>query len=131
MAITFHPKPNHLLACDFTTGFQPPEMVKVRTVVVISVDNAQICTVVPLSSTPPEPVRLWHHQMDKSSLLPSMPLLWVKGDCVQTVALRRLDRVRSRDSAGKRVYLANMVSSDDLAAVRLCVAHWLGLSGIP
>ena len=36
MPITFHPSPGTVLICDFTTGFQPPEMVKRRHVVVVS-----------------------------------------------------------------------------------------------
>lgn len=44
-----------VLICDFTTGFQAPEMVKKRPVVVVSPRRriGQVCTVVPLSSVAP------------------------------------------------------------------------------
>ncbi len=35
MPISFHPRAGRMFMCDFS-GFQPPEMVKVRPVVVIS-----------------------------------------------------------------------------------------------
>ena len=54
--ITFHPKPGHVLICDFNTGFRPPEMVKKRPVVVISESRQQLVTVVPLSTTEPNPI---------------------------------------------------------------------------
>lgn len=36
MALRFHPKPGTILMCDFDTGFQVPEMVKKRPVIVLS-----------------------------------------------------------------------------------------------
>ena len=58
--LTFHPKPGTLLICDFDRGFKAPEMVKKRPVVVISPrrrkSTPQLCTVVPLSSSAPNPV---------------------------------------------------------------------------
>ncbi len=58
--LTFHPKPDTLLICDFDRGFKAPEMVKKRPVVVISPrrrkSTPQLCTVVPLSSSAPNPV---------------------------------------------------------------------------
>jgi hypothetical protein len=29
MPLTFHPKPGTIVICDYSTGFRPPEMVKV------------------------------------------------------------------------------------------------------
>ncbi len=58
MPLTFSPRPGEIVICDFSTGFRPPEMVKVRPVVVISPRRrtSQLVTVVPLSTTPPDPV---------------------------------------------------------------------------
>ena len=70
--LTFHPKPGTLLICDFDTGFKAPEMIKKRPVVVISPRRrgsvAQLCTVVPLSTTAPDPVERFHHRMNPKSL---------------------------------------------------------------
>ena len=43
--LPFQPKPGMLLMCDFDTGFRPPEMVKVRPVVVISPGRKRILIV--------------------------------------------------------------------------------------
>ena len=40
--------------CDFRTGFKPPEMVKMRPVVVVSGKRTGVGTVVPLSATAPQ-----------------------------------------------------------------------------
>ena len=48
---------------------------------------------------------------------------------VTAVSLERLDRVRiGRDRHGKRIYVADPVTSEDLAAIRRCVMFALGLS---
>ena len=53
MGLRFQPKPGMVLICDFR-GFEPPEMVKRRPVVVIASnpDRDQLVTVVPLSKSP-------------------------------------------------------------------------------
>lgn len=51
----YFPKQSHVLKCDFK-GFVAPEMIKVRPVVIISPSSrhgVRLCTVVPLSTTPP------------------------------------------------------------------------------
>lgn len=66
MALTFHPKPGMALMCDFNTGFVAPEMIKKRPVVVVSPRprrSNQLCTIVPLSTTRPDPVEPYHHCM--------------------------------------------------------------------
>ena len=112
-----------LLICDFDTGFKAPEMVKKRPVVVISPRRrrsvAQLCTVVPLSTTAPDPVERFHHRMNPKSL----PVLlrsqdtWAKCDMLYTVSLNRLDRVRVT-TGGKRTYSAPQVLAEDLDAIR-------------
>ncbi|MEE8057670.1 MAG: type II toxin-antitoxin system PemK/MazF family toxin [Pseudomonadales bacterium] len=60
-----------MLCCDFSKGFQPPEMVKVRPVIVITPQlpgRPGLCTVVPISSVEPKPMQAYHHKMDPNSL---------------------------------------------------------------
>jgi mRNA interferase MazF len=55
MSLTFHPDAGTIVICDYSTGFQPPEMVKVRPVVVVSPRRrgSQLVTVVPISRGKP------------------------------------------------------------------------------
>ena len=65
MAITFHPKPGQVLFCDFS-GYVFPEIVKTRPVVVVSPSHLArpgLVTVVPLSTTVPDPVRSYHYKL--------------------------------------------------------------------
>jgi mRNA interferase MazF len=130
-SINFHPKPGHILICDFNTGFQPPEMIKKRPVVVISKCRQQLVTVVPLSATEPNPLEKWHHELTDSSLPVSLrgKRHWAKCDMIATVAFGRLDRVciGKHPTTGKRMYQSYLVSSEDFAAIQRAVLHALGL----
>jgi len=56
MAINEHPVSGTILMCNFAPGFQQPEMVKRRPVIVISPKISRrpnLCTVVALSTTAP------------------------------------------------------------------------------
>ncbi|MFK5216451.1 type II toxin-antitoxin system PemK/MazF family toxin [Glaesserella parasuis] len=57
MALKYQPKEKAVVMCDFS-GFIAPEMVKTRPVVVISKHkkNSELVTIVPLSTTKPEPL---------------------------------------------------------------------------
>ena len=129
LMLPFQPKPGTLLMCDFDTGFMPPEMVKKRPVVVISPrrrrSRVPLCTVVPLSSTAPNPVEPFHHRMNLQSLPVGFHAgeSWAKCDMLYTVSLARLDRVK----VGPRRYLAPQIRADDLAAIRrgVIIALWL------
>jgi uncharacterized protein YifN (PemK superfamily) len=107
MPLNFHPAPGLILICDFTTGFQPPEMVKKRPVVVISPRrrNGQLVTVVPLSSVEPIPSEPWHHKLVDGTYPLARSPMWAKCDMVQTVGTFRLDRVMTKDINGKRAYM--------------------------
>ncbi len=132
MALTFHPKAGTVLICDFTTGFKPPEMVKKRPVVVISKSRQELVTVVPLSTTAPDPVEKWHHVLADSSLPTCLrgKRHCAKGDVIMTVAFSRLDRVKSgqHPTTGKRMYVTHVVNPEDLAAIQRAVLAALGLS---
>lgn len=132
MALHHHPRTGSVLVCDFDTGFRPPEIVKVRPVVVVSrFREDRLCTVVPLSTTPPFPVEAWHHQLSRESL-PNRYRndgAWAKCDMLYTVSLERLDRVLDgRDHLGRRLYVARSVTRHDLAAIHSCIRHALGLA---
>jgi len=121
-----------VLMCDFSTGFKPPEMVKVRPVIVVSPQrhNRDTCIVVPLSSTEPDPIESFHHKLDPLSLPSKLraETSWVKGDMITAVALHRLDRVRNgRSAAGARLYVSHKVTPIDWAATQHAVAIALGM----
>jgi uncharacterized protein YifN (PemK superfamily) len=136
MPITFKPSIGMVLMCNFDTGFRPPEMVKIRPVVVLSHQrhNSQTCVVVPLSTTAPATATGVHHKIDPLSLparLRKRSAAWAKCDMVTTVGLERLDRVKDgRDAAGKRRYVAQSVTLDDLLAIRRAVLVSLGLGAL-
>lgn len=136
MTLPFHPHPATLLICDFDTGFRPPEIVKKRPVVVVSPRRRRgsgLCTVVPLSSTPPEVVEDFHHRMSMDSLVGKLRRkeTWAKCDLLYTVSLERLDRVLvGKNQDGRRQYRAPRVTPDDFAAILQGVKAGLGLDGI-
>jgi uncharacterized protein YifN (PemK superfamily) len=123
MPLTFHPGVGAIVICDFSTGFRPPEMVKLRPVVIISPRRrrALTVTVVPLSSSMPEIVEPWHYPIAPGVYPPARGSLWAKADMVTTVALDRLDRVMTRDSNRRRVYGIFQLSSHDVAGLHLAV----------
>ncbi|EBA5557913.1 type II toxin-antitoxin system PemK/MazF family toxin [Salmonella enterica] len=90
--LTFQPKPNTIVMCDFS-GFISPEMVKKRPVIVIkkSKDNPKLVTIVPFSTTEPHDVSELHVAVEGP--LDGKPA-WVKCDMITTVCLERLDRFR-------------------------------------
>jgi len=130
MPLTFHPGAGVIVICDFGTGFRPPEMVKVRPVVILSPRrrSSQLVTVVPLSSVSPTPPEPWHHQLAESVYPPARSPMWAKCDMVLTVALTRLDRVRGKDAIGRRVYFTPQLSVAEMTAIRTGVKAALGLS---
>ena len=123
MPLLFNPEPGMILFCDFDTGFMPPEMVKNRPVVVISPRRRRgtgLCTVVPLSTTRPEPLEPFHHQMDPDSLpgtLSDRPT-WAKCDVLATVSLKRMDRIKNINAEGKARYIARKVTDEDFLAIQ-------------
>ena len=133
MALPFRPEPGTVLMCNFDTGFKPPEMVKVRPVVVVSPrrrHGAALCTVIPLSTTPPAPVEPHHHCLDPASLPGQLARkqTWAKCDMLYTVSLERLDRVRvGRSGDGRRRYVVQSITGADWKAIRKCITIGLGL----
>ncbi|WP_434624366.1 type II toxin-antitoxin system PemK/MazF family toxin [Azospirillum sp. B2RO_4] len=124
MPITFHPRRGSILICDFDTGFQPPEMIKVRPVVVVSARRRRgpgLCTVVPLSSVEPDPLEPYHHQLSPIAYPPARGAIWAKCDMAVTVSCARLDRVKVKLPNGQRQYLVYTMPADDMTAIDDCL----------
>ena len=134
MPIQFDPPAGTVLLCDYSTGFRAPEMVKRRPVLVISPrlrHRRGLCTVVPLSTTPPNHPQAHHHRL-RLPVSPPAPWdeseVWAKADMLATVSFERLDLFRTpRAPYGRRRDVMVRVAPGDLLAVRTCVAHALGL----
>jgi uncharacterized protein YifN (PemK superfamily) len=130
--ITFHPKKGTILCCDFSKGFEPPEMVKIRPVIVITPQlpgRPGLCTVVPISSVEPNPMQLYHHKVDPASLTPKLQATecWAKCDMLYTVGLHRLDRFREKEQGGKRIYVTGTATDADIQAIEVAILNGLGL----
>ena len=127
MAIQFFPRAGQILVCDFS-GFQPPEMCKVRPIIVVSPrlpHRSEIVTVVPISTTAPKHelpyvVRLSkNYHPDEADDVPC----WAKCDMVLNVGRFRLNGFK----IGRRRWETPHANGDDLAAVRRGVIHGLGM----
>ncbi len=127
MPLLYQPKEGSVLICDFR-GYEVPEMIKVRPVVVIRKhkSNSMLVTVVPLSTTAPDRI-LDHHLELQSHLQGASPVCWAKCDMVATVSLSRLDRIRSRDRQGKRIYVISQLETDEFYAIKVAVRSALGV----
>lgn len=133
MPIQYLPTPATIVLCDFSKGFEKPEMVKKRPAVVISPrlprrDN--LCAVVGLSGTEsPYPVA-YQCKLELDAPLPDpfpYAVWWVKADLIVTVGLKRLDLFRTqRDQSGKRKFLSPKVKPEDFVRIQACVLHGLG-----
>lgn len=114
-----------VLICDFR-GYEPPEITKARPVVVISTHALRrqgLVTVVPLSTTAPDPTMPCHLLLSATELPGIERSLWVKGDLVAAVSIRRLDRVH----LGRGRYGVGQVSVDTIRRIRRCVLFGLGI----
>lgn len=124
----YYPRPGDVLVCDYSTGFIVPEMVKHRPAIVVSGrerHHGRLCTVVPLSATPPAKVETWHHKVTVH--IPGWEgetERWAKCDMLATVSFQRLDKPHTHSRNG-RVYHTTRVQPGDLAAIRRAVLAYL------
>jgi len=125
--------------CNFGEGFQAPEMVKNRPVVVLSPKLKRcsgLCTVVPISTVLPDPMEKWHYKLPQASL-PNAKLFigkqsWVKGDMIYRVSFHRLDRIRiGKDGNGKRLYFDQRLGKEQMKNIYACVLNSLNLEHLP
>ena len=134
MAIQFHPEQGTILICDFQ-GFKAPEMVKRRPVVVVSPRlhrRGNLCSIVPLSTTPPQQMAPYHFRLHTTPALPApydADFHWVKADMIYTVSFSRLFLpFDGKDEGGNRIYDVRVVDQADLLQIQQCVLHGLGLT---
>ncbi len=133
--LRYHPETGTILICDFR-GMEAPEMVKRRPVIVVSPRlrrRSGLCTVVPMSTTPPEPPRAWHYRLRLDRPLPrpyDATHHWVKADMVYTVSFSRLRLPFKRKSNGAREYDVRVLDDADMRRVRECMLHALGLTSL-
>lgn len=128
--IDWQPQAGQILICHFGLGFQPPEMVKTRPVIVISPKVApwtKLCIVVPISSVAPNPVLDYHFKLPKG-LVPSEKYeeSWIKGDTIMAVGCHRLDRIKT----GFRNYVSPVAPGEVLREVKRCVLHAVGMRSL-
>lgn len=138
MPLNYHPVLGEVVLCDYSGGFVLPEMVKHRPVVIISPrlrrrDN--LATVVPLSTTTPNPAEPHHCRIMLAVPLPApfdSPEMWAKCDMLCTVSLARLDRFRDGRVAGRnaRRFRTGKVDAAQMVAIRRATLHALGLSSL-
>ncbi len=112
--------------CDLR-DFVPPEMDKIRPVVVISPrlsNRGEIVTIVPVSTQEPHAPAKYHVQLSKNyhPREPDQPGMWAKCDMVMNLSRSRLDGFK----VGRRRWELPVISAEDLAAVRLGVFYGLG-----
>lgn len=133
MALQYHPDPGTIVICDFA-GFVEPEMIKRRPAVVISPRLRRregLCTIVPLSTTPPAGAMPYHLRLDLDPPLPkpyTARTCWVKGDMFCTVSFARLRLpFKGRGLDGKRIYETRVLDPETLRKIQACAMHALGL----
>jgi len=134
MPLQMHPEQGTIVICDFK-GFVAPEMVKRRPALIISPRlrrRQRLCTVIPLSTTAPNPVEAYHHKLHVDPVLPrpyNAPFHWVKADMVYTVSFERLFLpFEKKDGNGKRIYDIRIIDKADLLKIQQCMLHGLGLT---
>ena len=115
--------------CDFA-GFRAPEIVKVRPIVIVSPNHIRrpgLVTVVPLSTTDPDPVEPYHYHL-LGAPVPGSPAtnVWAKCDLVCSVCVDRLDRIK----IGRGRYETGHISMDQVREIRNAVALSIGITGL-
>ncbi|WP_176804841.1 type II toxin-antitoxin system PemK/MazF family toxin [Paracoccus isoporae] len=127
MAIGFHPRAGQILVGDFS-DLQPPEICKVRPVIVVSPKlrfRSGLVAIVPVSLTAPRTELPYVHRLSRNYHPDSPDDLpcWAKCDLLMNISLKRLNGFK----VGRRKWATPSVSPEDLAAVPKAVAAGLGL----
>ncbi len=135
MGLTFHPRTGTIVVCDYH-GLIKPEMVKRRLSVVVSSDSDNdrygLCTVIPLSTTEPDPIKPYHHLITWDVPFPepyNSPFHWVKGDMIYAMSFERLSMpFVNKDGKGKRNYVNRYLPENQLKEVQKCILYSIDLS---
>ena len=137
MGIPYHPEQGTIVICDFNRGFLPPEMIKRRPAVVVSPrlrHRKGLCTVVPLSTTPPKEIAPYHFKLHVTPVLPrpyNANFHWVKADMIYTVSFSRLFMpFNGKDTSGRRQYDVRVIDKADLLKIQQCMLNALGLTAL-
>lgn len=105
-------------------------MIKRRPVIVVSrheTHNRRLCTVVPLSTTAPNPVAAWHHELShiKISGWQANGPMWAKCDMLATVSFERLNKPYVKTRHGRNFIYK--LEAGDLASVTAGIRAYLAL----
>ena len=99
--LLFQPKPGSVIYCDYA-GFVAPEMIKKRPAIAVSKHkhNSKLVSVVPISTTEPDPVLEYHIEMEKEfcTLHLAGKKSWIKCDMINVICLDRLNLLRNKES---------------------------------
>lgn len=140
--LTVWAKKKEILTCSFEEadresdyplrGFVPPEMVKTRPIVVLSTVTPRLFTVIPLSTTEPQPLKSFHYELVWDMPLPgweSFSLCWAKGDMIYAVSQARLRFLRTsyNRSTRKAKPIRRFLSEGQWEGVRAAVREALKL----
>jgi len=121
-----------ILKCHFD-GFVSPEMLKTRPVLVIAPPIKQrpkLCTIIPLSTTTPDPEMPYHLEIAMPT--PSLPepfdnpSAWVKADMLYAVSFSRLERFYYKQGQ-RRNYVVPVIKADLMKEIQRRVLRGLGL----
>lgn len=131
MALPYLPHQGEILVCDFDDFAMGAEMVKRRPIVVASrhdTHRGKMCTVIPLSTTPPDPVKSWHHQMPHLKIAgwQANGVIWAKCDMLASVSIERLNKPYIRTRHG-RSFVTHKLDAQDMAAVMQCIRAYFGI----
>ena len=129
MGLLYQPKVGDVFMCDFN-GFQAPEMVKKRPVIVISKNrnNAKLVTIVPLSTTQPTKIEDYHYELPNNPVPNNAHVkCWAKCDMLATVSISRMDRLKGTK---KRERVVPVIEKDEMAHIRECVGNALNLKSL-
>jgi uncharacterized protein YifN (PemK superfamily) len=129
MPLPYLPKQGEVLICDFDDSAIGAEMIKRRPVVVVSRHDAhrsKLCSVVPLSTTAPNPSLKWHHHMPHLRVTgwSADAGVWAKCDVITTVSLERLNKPYIKRRTGRQ-YIEHQLQNQDLLAVLDCIKYLL------
>lgn len=112
--------------CNFAMATVPPEMGKIRHVVILSPRrrrNPGTYLIVPLSTVAPNPIEPYHYRIpaNKYSFFKRNADIWVKGDMITNVSAARLDRVLDNGQ-----YSSPILMTEDFLSIQLAVLEALG-----